>query len=67
LASEKNVYIWDLISLTQVGSFKAHNDEIKALCMSPDNNHIFTGGKGTANAGGLMIWDVRKLQHVGNG
>lgn len=58
-ASEKNIQLWDLISLTSVGTLKQHKDEIKAMCISPDGNLMFSAGKGHADAAGLLIWDLR--------
>ena len=37
-ASDKVIMLWDLISLTNVGSLKVHKDDIKAMCVSYDGN-----------------------------
>lgn len=37
-ASDKIIMLWDLISLTNVGSLKGHKDDIKAMCVSNDGN-----------------------------
>lgn len=59
-ASEKIIMLWDLISLTNVGSLKGHKDEIKAMNVSLDGNLLFSAGKGSANGGALLLWDLRK-------
>ncbi len=46
-ASEKVILLWDLISLTQVGTLRAHKDEIKAMSVSPDGNLMFSAGRGS--------------------
>ena len=37
-ASDKIIMLWDLISLTNVGSLKGHKDDIKSMCVSNDGN-----------------------------
>jgi hypothetical protein len=38
---------------------KCHKDEVRAI--HTNGNYLFTGGKGTANGGSLLVWDFRKL------
>jgi len=45
-ASERDIYLWDMISLTQVGKLSAHSD-VKAMTVSTDGNILFSGGKGS--------------------
>ena len=56
---EKTVTIWDLVTLEVQGTLKCHKDEVRAIHVHGD--YIFTGGKGTANGGSLLVWDLRKL------
>ncbi len=58
-ACDKTVTIWDLVTLEVQGTLKCHKDEVKAIHIQGD--YIFTGGKGTANGGSLLAWDLRKL------
>jgi len=46
-ASEKSIFLWDMISLTQVGQLRAHKDEIKAMTVTPDGNLMFSAGRGS--------------------
>ena len=56
---EKSITIWNLISLEVEGVLKSHKDEVRVLHGWGD--YIFSAGKGTANSGSLLIWDLRKL------
>lgn len=47
------------MTLEVQGTLKCHKDEVKAIHVHGD--YIFTGGKGTANGGSLLVWDLRKL------
>ena len=38
---------------------KCHRDQVQAIHGWGD--YVFTGGKGSVNAGSLLIWDLRKL------
>ena len=58
-ACEKVITIWDLITLNVECSLKAHKDEVRTMHII--NNLLFTGGKGLANSGSLLIWDLRQL------
>ena len=58
-ACEKSVTIWDLISLEVQCVLKCHRDQVQAIHGWGD--YVFTGGKGSVNAGSLLIWDLRKL------
>lgn len=51
--------IWDLITLNVECSLKAHKDEVRAMHITKDL--LFTGGKGLANSGSLLMWDLRCL------
>lgn len=60
-ASDKNIILWDMVSLTQVAHLKGHKEEIRALTVGGQNdNLLFSGGKGSANGGSLLLWDLRK-------
>ena len=59
-ASEKVIMLWDMISLTNVGTLKGHKDEIKAMTVTQDGSYLFSGGKGSANSSALLVWDLRK-------
>lgn len=58
-ACEKVVTIWDLITLNVECSLKAHKDEVRTMHIA--NDLLFTGGKGLANSGSLLMWDLRCL------
>ena len=58
-ACEKVITIWDLITLNVECSLKAHKDEVRTMHIV--NDILFTGGKGLANSGSLLIWDLRCL------
>ena len=59
-ASEKVIMLWDMISLTNVGTLKGHKDEIKAMNITHDDHYLFSAGKGSSTGGALLIWDLRK-------
>lgn len=56
----RQINLWDINTLTQVCSFVGHKDEIRSLCIDPQGNYLYSGGKGTQEAAGLLIWDIRK-------
>ena len=58
-ACDRTVTIWDLATLEVQGTLKCHKDEVRTIHVHGD--YIFTGGKGTANGGSLLAWDLRKL------
>jgi WD40 repeat protein len=58
-AADKTVMIWDLISLTNVFTFKYHKDEIRAVDVSACGNYMISAGKGSASQGAMSIWDLR--------
>lgn len=59
-AAERTIVMWDVISLTNVGTFKGFKDEIKALHLVPEKELLFAASKGGAQGGGLLIYDPRK-------
>lgn len=62
-ASEKTVMMWDVVSLTNVGSIKTNlKDEIK--CMELVGNKLFLGTKGTPSSNGLLIYDLTGKQNT---
>lgn len=56
-ACEKNITIWDLVTLNVEGTLKGHKDEVRTMHIN--NDLLFTGGKGLANSGSLLVWDLR--------
>jgi len=58
-ACEKNITIWDLVTLNVEGTLKGHKDEVRTMHINGD--YLFTGGKGLANSGSLLVWDMRNL------
>lgn len=58
-ACEKAITIWDLITLEVQGTLRSHKDEVRTVHGCGD--YLFSGGKGLANSGSLLIWDLRKL------
>ena len=45
-ASERNIMMWDVVSLTNVGVLKGFKEEIKALHFVPDKQLLFAASKG---------------------
>ena len=58
-ACEKAVTIWDLVTVNVMCTLKAHRDEVRTMHIVDDL--LFTGGKGLANSGSLLMWDLRNL------
>jgi hypothetical protein len=49
--------LWDLVSLTNVATLKAHQDEINVL--KHGVNILVSGGVSGFNNPGLYVWDLR--------
>lgn len=58
-AAEKNIIMWDVVSLTNVGVLKGFKEEIKALHFVPEKQLLFAASKGTSQSAGLLIYDLR--------
>lgn len=59
-ACEKQVYIWDIRSYSEVAVLKNHKDEVR--CLYSVGNLLFTAGKGSAGGGSLIMWDLRMIR-----
>lgn len=59
MASDKQILLWDLVSLCNIGTLKGHKDEIRALNITQDQQILMSGGKG-GNGGALLFWDLKK-------
>ena len=51
-----------MISLSAIETLKGHKEEIRAIAVGAGSTGhlLFSAGKGNANAGSLLIWDLRK-------
>lgn len=58
-ACDKNVTIWDLVAINVVSVLKGHKEEVRTMHIMEDT--LFTGGKGLANSGSLLAWDLRNI------
>lgn len=58
-ACDRLVTFWDIQTMNAVGTLKAHKEEVKA--MHTNGNYFFTAGKGLANSGALLVWDLRNV------
>jgi WD40 repeat protein len=52
--NDKSIILWDLVTLKQTATLKAHRGEIRALEFSRDGKFLFSGGQG-----GVYVWDLR--------
>lgn len=62
-AAEKNIIMWDTVSLTNVGILKGFKEEIKALHFVPEKQLLFAASKGSNQSAGLLVYDLRKSYH----
>ena len=66
-AAEKNIMMWDVVSLTNVGVLKGFKEEIKALHFvsrtENESDLLFAASKGSATSGGLLVYDLRKTNN----
>ena len=54
-ASEKSIFMWDSITMTNIGQIKAPASEIRALAVDNNSNLFYAASKG------LIVYDFRKL------
>lgn len=59
-ACERQVYILDIRTYSDVAVLKQHKDEVR--CLYSIGNHLFTAGKGSVGGGSLMMWDLRMIR-----
>lgn len=59
-ANERTIMLWDVVSMTNVGTLKGIKEEIKAMKIV--GQQLFAGSKGSATSGALLIFDLRKQQ-----
>ena len=59
-AGDRTIQVWDLVSLTNIHTFRVPIDETRALFVDEGRQLLFSGGKGTAKRGGLLVWDLRR-------
>ena len=66
-AAEKNIMMWDVVSLTNVGVLKGFKEEIKALHFvsrtENESDLLFAASKGSSQSGGLLVYDLRKTNN----
>ena len=56
-ASDKVIMLWDLVSLTNVATLKAHQEDINIL--QKGSKILVSGGASGFNSPGLFVWDLR--------
>ena len=56
-ACDKYIMLWDLVSLTNVATLKAHQEDINAL--KRGDNILVSGGLSGFNSPSLYVWDLR--------
>lgn len=56
-ASDKVIMLWDLVSLTNVATLKAHQEDINIL--QKGSKILVSGGTSGFNSPGLYVWDLR--------
>jgi WD40 repeat protein len=56
-ASDKVIMLWDLVSLTNVATLKAHQEDINIL--QKGSKILVSGGVSGFNNPGLYVWDLR--------
>ena len=56
-ASDKVIMLWDLVSLTNVATLKAHQEDINIL--QKGSKILVSGGISGFNSPGLYVWDLR--------
>ena len=54
---EKNISVWDMDTMKQLTSLKAHKDDIR--CLHAYGDLLFSAGKGSISSGALFAWDLR--------
>lgn len=59
-AAERSIMMWDVVSLTNIATLKGYREEIKALHFVPEKSLLFAASKGSAQSGGLLVYDLRK-------
>lgn len=59
-ACEKQVFIWDIRTYSEVAVLKQHKDEVR--CLYSYGNLLFTAGKGSSGGGSLLLWDLRMIR-----
>ena len=47
-AAEKNIMMWDVVSLTNIAIYKGIKEEIKALHFVPEKELLFAASKGSS-------------------
>jgi len=47
-AAEKNIMMWDVVSLTNIGMLKGYKEEIKSLHFVPEKQLLFAATKGSS-------------------
>ena len=60
-ANERVIMMWDVVSLTHIGTLKGIKEEVKAMQLVGEK--LFAGTKGTPTSGGLLIYDLRKSEN----
>jgi WD40 repeat protein len=47
-AAEKNIMMWDVVSLTNIGTLRGYKEEIKSLHFVPEKQLLFAATKGSS-------------------
>jgi WD40 repeat protein len=58
---DKNVTLWDLVSLQVISTLKGHKDEVRVLHIK---DQLYSGGKGGPSAGSIFAWDFRSTNFL---
>lgn len=58
---DKNVTLWDLVSLQVISTLKGHKDEVRVLHVK---DNLYSGGKGSSSGGSIFAWDFRSTNFL---
>lgn len=58
---DKNVTLWDLVSLQVISTLKGHKDEVRVLHVK---DQLYSGGKGSSSGGSIFTWDFRSTNFL---
>ncbi|BHF61589.1 Transducin-like enhancer protein 4 [Sparganum proliferum] len=58
--SDGNISVWDLHNQTQIRQFQGHTDGASCVDITPDGNHLWTGGLDKT----VRCWDLRESRQM---
>ncbi len=61
-ACDKQISLWDLVSMTSIGTLKGHKDEIR--CLERGTNSLVSAGRSTTADPSIFVWDLRSTSPV---